>query len=60
MLYQLSYASSRGTTNPRGRIYPSNPFQMSGTILKGTITVIWVQPQSIIPLTEWLIQESRV
>ena len=33
------------TTGPRGRIYPSDPFQMSGTILKGTITVICTQPQ---------------
>ena len=32
------------TTGPRGRIYPSDPFQMSGTILKGTITVIRAQP----------------
>ena len=32
------------TTGPRGRIYPSDPFQMSGTILKGTITVICTQP----------------
>jgi hypothetical protein len=31
------------TTGPRGRMYPSDPFQMSGTIVKGTITVIWVQ-----------------
>src|ERR1700686_454719 len=33
------------TMSPRGRIYPSDPIQMSGTILKGTITVIWAQPQ---------------
>ena len=32
-----------GITSPRGRMYPSDPFQMSGTILKGTITVIRVQ-----------------
>src|ERR1700680_351009 len=35
------------TTSPRGRIYPSDPFQMSGTILKGTITVIWAQPEQV-------------
>ncbi len=35
------------TTGPRGRIYPSDPFQMSGTILKGTITVICTQPKLI-------------
>jgi hypothetical protein len=33
MLYQLSYASSLGHTALFGRIYPSDPFQMSGTIL---------------------------
>src|SRR5580700_3608894 len=36
-----------GTTSPRGRIYPSDPSQMSGTILKGTITVIQVQPEHV-------------
>jgi hypothetical protein len=47
MLYQLSYASSRRQRTLCGRIYPSDPFQMSGTILKGTITVILAQPDPL-------------
>ena len=43
MLYQLSYASSLGHTPLTGLISPSDPFQMSGTILKGITTALDVQ-----------------
>jgi hypothetical protein len=45
MLYQLSYASSLGPAALCGQATPSDPFLMSGTILKATITALYVQPQ---------------
>src|ERR1700674_4428257 len=48
-----------GTTHPYGHIYPSDPFQMSGTILKGTITVISVQPGQVSWLATALADESN-
>ena len=44
MLYRLSYASNFWERRAFARTYPSDPFQMSGTILEGTITVIPAQP----------------
>ena len=46
MLYQLSYAS-KGDNRPSGRIYPSDPFHMSGTIVKGTIATVRVQTANL-------------
>ena len=43
MLYQLSYASMTGQKRPLGRISPSDPFLISGTILYDTTTAIGVQ-----------------
>ena len=43
MLYQLSYASRMGHMPFRGHITPSDPFTMSGTIIKVTITALYVQ-----------------
>jgi hypothetical protein len=47
MLYQLSYASSlRGNSSSlEHSLLPRNPFLMSGTILKVTITALYVQPK---------------
>ena len=45
MLYRLSYASNLGHSPLPGQTKPSDPFLMSGTILKVTITVLCVQPK---------------
>jgi hypothetical protein len=43
MLYQLSYASKVRLFCPTGENSPPDPFLMSGTIVKGTITATHVQ-----------------
>ena len=43
MLYQLSYASKVRLFCPSGANSPPDPFLMSGTIVKGTITATHVQ-----------------
>jgi hypothetical protein len=40
MLYRLSYASNSGESRAVARTTPSDPFRMSGTILKGITTAI--------------------
>jgi hypothetical protein len=40
MLYQLSYASNSGESRASAQANPSDPFQMTGTIIKGTISGI--------------------
>ena len=51
MLYQLSYASSQGTHTLFGHANPTDPFRLSGTTVKVTITAPYVQagPSFILP-----------
>jgi hypothetical protein len=44
MLYRLSYASKLRDRAFSDANLPTDPFQMTGTILKGTITANYVQP----------------
>jgi hypothetical protein len=53
MLYQLSYASSQGNTPLPGRIYPLDPFRLSGTTVKVITTAIYVQEANIAQPENW-------